>query len=899
MAAYSSTITKINNAKVNVPTPNCAILTMKTVEMKAILGEIGFGLREDVELKTRDGKKATTGMNGQFIEPDGMTLASLGEYDSELYNCCQHYRGVTASASGVFNRMKKAYSEYKQVRFTPEDIEEALDIFTFTVTDDVKKKVNDIFDADHVTKMPFPDMDMSTSSGLYYQATAAGTSQAANVCVPKSDIPLDDMLEDAQQILDALTTGRLGQLINEKPALFTLILKSKEEVADVRTVAQKSRPYYSISYALNFLASIVFQPLQESITGFWEDNPQKDTVPSASAYKISYMFMEEFGKNGSEMILDFIEATKVDNARSMGYGDDSFFVWSDGKDLFYSGPDVSHLDMSLGPHFKNLLMAYMEMFYVDYCGIPKDVYNKSWVKLFLRFYFDFCFKSMVLGPQGILFVKDKGYSSGLPGTTLIDMFCMAPFHVNVRKELNKLLQLSKKTIPLGSYKDCFTKAANKCGFTLKDETLIVKKYDKKKKVTEIPFLGATINDFHYDRGPTQFSVKVPYYDPEKLARSMVYNACIVKKEQKAPLQVARLLGLALNTFNHKTLFTALDHAMKLLKESIIRNTPNVLIPDVNKYSIDTVQLNHYLKLYVGKPIQQVEVPTVLRIISYFTNIELPDDVKLPISSGETQQIRNNLKTNYINLYEDYTEQEGDSFENLVAKEEEEPEEIQQNIVNTVVKTLPQVSNEVKTPPNIQNIPKKVEQLNSSSDDTGVDIAELNERYSDFSKILEFISLKNKFKDEKLTSYVTKLVQLAKVEFAILNPPLDGLDEDDLDYYKQGLSAINPLIVKIKDQLILLINQRIKELSKRPEVDSFLTYVTQQLKTISENIPWGDTFINQPGGSIRTPETVPSNVPNNKNNNQRTTPVRAYRKVSAPPVKPRRGAYTSRPPGAKT
>jgi len=940
---YSESFKKVNTETQTVPTLSSAILNLNKPAVVKILGEIGFPVVDNIKLKNRNDVPVVSSISGQFIGGDGLTMAKMREYNTDLFNHIQPYRACTGSAAGVMNRMKSAFEDYKPVKFSLADVEETLSIFDYEYTPSLKERINALFDAEHAAQIPMPEMDMETSTGLFYQERSDDKSTTASNTVPKKDIDLDVMIRDAQSILEALTAGKksFSQLLAKKPAMFALNLRSKEEVIEMEKASTKSRPYFAISYPLNFLASSIFQLIQEGIKLF---NRDLDS-PSASAYKFTYMLDDEIKMNGGESILAWIHKTKEGVARSICYGDDSLFSWKRGKKVYYSAPDISHLDMSLGPHFARTVNAHITNFFIK-GGISVSTYNKSWVKRFVDFYSSFCFHHLVLGPGNIIFDKDKGFASGLPGTTIIDMFCMSHFHVGVRKNLN--LKMDHDAAMLA--------AANTCGFKIKPETLIFKEFDIHSGETSLPFLGATIQRYTYDL-PPYVTACVPLYDKHKLARSLVYSTTMVSKAERQILQIARLLGLSLVTFNQKDLFTIVCATISSSQAGFKQLKLDPLLPRVSRYTV-SIQERQYIEKYIGKPLSEIKIPTVLPILRFFTVFEMPVNFVVPVSKEEAAIIN----TQALSMYNDIFEEEDDLLEETTplsntsaffersdfskGKEQEEEEDdsdevyvlnekhvldtkdyisnfssvlgkdVEQHttdaprkdtrkVLQTLVEQVSPTVVHTSIPPafklahttgssaGFKEALKSDEQSPELMSDENLEKETLklvSRDYPDFIKVLGYVNLKNKYKDPELTHFVDLLLSICKIDFALMRPPFprESLTKEELAYFDTGLNMISEQVLKMKITLYAKIEAKLKSLSNLPALQSFLDKMKNELDVIAKKISWGDTINTENLANLPKPETIPKPVEKVVKQTEILRPVKNVPRGQGTPRARRRG-----------
>lgn len=643
-ASYSENVKKITSGTaISKTTPPSSILGTTGSAAKKLIEGMGFqvyGTPELSTLKTFESKDPRVMMSNQMISADGPTSAKLREYDLNMYNEMQNYIGTTGSLAGTLKRMESAFKEFTPVKYNAQDIREALQIFDYNYTPEIKEKIRTLVESDHLSSWPVPEMDLDTSAGLYFNKSSGMNENVAYDITPKKDIPIEVIIREGNDILEALAQNTIKDLMNRKPALFTLSLRSKEQVILRTEAGEKARPYYSTSYPINYLASSVFQVLQEAMVGFWD---RKAQYTNASAYKFSFMIMDDIGKSGCEALVDWVSHTR--NPHSIMFGDDSYFAWQDREGIKYAAPDMSHLDMSLGTHCSNLIFEHIKHFFLNSNAITPSDWEKSHVKQFIQFYTRFIFDHLVLGPYGVLFHKTKGFSSGLPGVTLIDMFAMSVFHVKMRQAL-------RMNTP---FKVALEASAKSCGFIVKRGTDIVRTFHARTDgmVLTLSFLGAQVGWYDYDLQP-RVKCLVPYCDKVKIVSSMIYRTTIVKKDFTSIYQFCRLMGIALNVFMYKDIFTIVCATMELIKSQFqvnvannVRKRNDLEFVDPSRFNV-SIEEKQYMQQYLGKNILDIPQPTILRMLRLYAVFNLPTTIDV-IPTNSEQKVITNLFTDFMDL----------------------------------------------------------------------------------------------------------------------------------------------------------------------------------------------------------------------------------------------------------
>ncbi len=618
-----------------------------------------------IMIKNVENEPVSTSIIQKFYSPDNVFAGQIQTIDFKSYGFTVeelgYYRGRSGSIEGLMHRMSTAFGDGKKTAisaFPPVALRVAKTMLKFRNDEQV------YYDFEVLCKAAqFEDFsklckaDLSTSSGPRFFKKNSPNDQYAATSMSKREV-LNQYGEVAVESIAAIMNAcasdnmveELRALYENNPSWFTLALRGKEEVVDLRAQV-KCRPYWSCDIALVLLGSAVFGILDRLILPFWED------PTSVSALGLNWFFDSARGLNGAEKVLEFIEETPDGQTRSMGYGDDCLFVRNEGGRMLLCAPDVSHLDMSaMAPHFafaKDVIHSIFLKVYPDY--------NKTWVRGFVDFYLNLAEKNFLLVmPHGYVYKKKYGVPSGIPGTTILDLLIMLPFHA------------AMKTAIFTEAGIC--KAGLSCGFIIKPETTEVVQYDFVRREVQLPFLGNRIVQYNYSTVGIKL---IPVNQLFNYMKSALYPRDAPPKTpgETAAWHMLRLYGLSVSGgLFYPEFSTSAFKAFSSHKQALLRSEFKDSIVDDNIVLSFTVSgpETSYLEQLRGKKFSDIEIPRTGDLLAMY----YPDVLtQIPKSIGVLSDTHVDISREKSGLFLDLEDSRPGREEIVEEKEEPLPQDV--------------------------------------------------------------------------------------------------------------------------------------------------------------------------------------------------------------------------------
>jgi hypothetical protein len=525
----------------------------------------------------------------------GFDLKTLGEF-----------RGRSGSQVGLMNRMQTSFGDLSKSslgKVSPADRSAALDLIKVDIKDDLREDIIRLCEASEVHD--FYDLskaDMTTSAGPRYYTRLNSKDTFAAKSQSKNDVMAsygEEVYSDMGQLMKVCSSGddrELSRLVQDKPSLFAFALRGKEEVVNLHDPA-KCRPYWAVDIAHVLLASIIFDLVYRAIVPFWKDRN------SMSALGFNWFHDKETGTNGTQKLFEFLESTKEGETNSLGYGDDCLFARREKGKLYVSGPDVSHLDMSIqSAHFLMMREFIDKVFLKAYPD-----YNKSWVKGYIKLYLALAEKhAYLLFPCGLVCRKNTGLPSGIPGTTTLDLIAMSLFHFNARKTWSVD----------GSH---FAVAGLQSGFLVKEGTSVIECLDLPLRKMDTKFLGNKIVSYGYPGLKEPLSV--PVNDLINYMKTALYPKYPnpSSNAETAAWHMLRLYGISISggLFYHEfssSGFAAFESHKKVLIKDPSHADAQISSGMVESFSVSGVS---YIATLVGKKFRDIALPRTNELLALY------------------------------------------------------------------------------------------------------------------------------------------------------------------------------------------------------------------------------------------------------------------------------------------
>jgi len=349
--------------------------------------------------------KPVVGMDRKLVKP-----AQVAEWLRKMQTEIESYFVGGGTPTGLYNRLVTGLGRFKKdgviilppngpAKHVPTAKQELV-----TVCDHLPIKQSALWDLRRPFGEIMGDLEITKGSNPGYPAANGATKDKWTLAATKV----------AMRILNGLNSGDPAKYVEEHEELFYVMIKNKVEMMPVDDWLTKVRPYYVFPYAVQLLMSSFLQPLSSAMESFYE-NPK-----SASALHHSWI-------GGGEQVVKWIKRDIPDEYTSdfIVYADDHL-VKLRTKELVIVAPfDVSSMDMSCSATFEPVLVvAVKRLFGKERLG-PFYQVVRLWARML--------FHSNVLMGKGLVYHKQSGAGSGIPGISIAETIILLHALVRIRE----------------------------------------------------------------------------------------------------------------------------------------------------------------------------------------------------------------------------------------------------------------------------------------------------------------------------------------------------------------------------------------------------------------------------------------------------------------------------------
>nr|UHS71788.1 MAG: RNA-dependent RNA polymerase [Permutotetraviridae sp.] len=213
---------------------------------------------------------------------------------------------------------------------------------------------------------------------------------------------LDECFDVVSELVKEANQDHVAQFLRENEEFLVGQCKNKTDRYPPEKLAEKTRPYFSFSFPVQFLCSALNQPFTQNMLLF--------TERGCNACGFSY------ANGGGQALFDWMKKTKENEVKCCMYGDDWKLVWRKGGVLYSNSPDFQCMDGSVHKRVAEEYVDYVLACFEEKWGSNNfwkfigEVWKKQLVGA--KFYVD--------GPQP--YQNDTGLLTGCVGTTGVDTF---------------------------------------------------------------------------------------------------------------------------------------------------------------------------------------------------------------------------------------------------------------------------------------------------------------------------------------------------------------------------------------------------------------------------------------------------------------------------------------------
>nr|UHS71745.1 MAG: RNA-dependent RNA polymerase [Permutotetraviridae sp.] len=372
---------------------------------------------------------------------------------------------------------------------------------------------------------------------------------------------IEEIADQAQQLYNLAAESYEGlkrYLEKDHPERGLVILKNKRELSKRDKAFTKVRPYYVLPGGLRYLFTCLLEPFSDAQQNYWQKgvtasvSSEYDKLPSISAFRFSWLH------GGAKRILQFVEDCKDSGPGLyiLTFGDDQFWVIvCKNGEVCISTPDIIAMDMSLG---KNTCLCFTKKLLYD----MQDHIDEVWKRIGIL-QGQYVFRHPTLVHHAIVMQKDGGVSSGVNGTTHVDMVGSARIAYRAKGVLSECKDSNDATVKL---KKTFEIVERELGMRVKPgtETLIV--HRPGSNTISLPFLGMTIDEVDIDG----VKAVVPVPDVPKLMASLFYSSTSKSDSTRLSALLSKCVGLcASGGYTNKLMYYVCKRVYDFHKNSCV------------------------------------------------------------------------------------------------------------------------------------------------------------------------------------------------------------------------------------------------------------------------------------------------------------------------------------------
>ncbi len=317
---------------------------------------------------------------------------------------------TTGTKEGFSSRLKvwgtrhvpNPVTEMKEMNITFEDVRKLLPV-------------------DH-TQLPDWNQDIMT---MLDEVEVNKTSSAGPPLYNTKRMCMDKCMDIIEKIIEAANRDQLGEFLAKEEELLIAHCKNKVDRYDTNKLNDKTRPYFSFSFAIQIFFSALNQPFTKASKLFYEKG--------ANACGFSY------AHGGGQRLYDWMKNTKEKELKNAIYGDDWRMVRRENSVLYSNSPDFKCMDGSV---HKNIANAYVD--YVLDCYRKRHGENKFWEVI------GKIWKKQLVGAKFFVdgsepyFNESSGLLTGCVGTTGVDTFLSAVAFACFKEKTHRGLDVEER-----------------------------------------------------------------------------------------------------------------------------------------------------------------------------------------------------------------------------------------------------------------------------------------------------------------------------------------------------------------------------------------------------------------------------------------------------------------------